>query len=373
MKFFLMFFSIFFSVVFSLHYYTIRRLSHIFEFQYSWKIFPVIILVIANVVAVIFISRYYWNSVTRIWLAATESYLGVLWIMFWLLLGYSLIQGTAHFIHPIPPRVSQYFVVGAAVLLVGYGLWNARQIRIHRIEVASKKILEPVTIVQLSDLHIGAINRESFVEWVVAQTNALRPDLVVITGDLFDIGATKELVQGFNKLNAASFFIWGNHDQFLKAGEVENMLGSTPITMLKNETSLYHDSLQIIGLDYMEREPDYDVKPILTSLAPDERYFTMLLSHAPIDFSELEGYAIDLELAGHTHSGQIFPFHFLVKTRYKLLRGLYKSGNQSIYVSSGTGTWGPPMRLGTSSEIAVFYLSPLPADRQEDLIVRKME
>jgi predicted MPP superfamily phosphohydrolase len=190
-----------------------------------------------------------------------------------------------------------------------------------------------------------------------------------------DIGTSAEILQGFNKLAAPAFFVWGNHDQFLSAERVEQIFRTTPITILKNETIMFNETLQVIGLDYLERQPQphNDAKPILNSLALKNGCFTLMLSHAPIDFGQMDGHPIDLQLAGHTHAGQLFPWNFVVKWRYAQTQGLYTSENRSIYVSSGTGTWGPPMRLGTKSEITVIRLMPLPPDTEERLLVRQVE
>lgn len=374
MRFFVMFLGIFLSVLFGLHYYVLRRLSQIFEFACTWKVvFPIFFLATANFIGTMFAARQVWNEAVRLWWIATVSYLGVLWIAFWFLLVYALVQSVANFVRPIPARASQYIVVIGLLALVSYSVYHARQIQIKTVEIFSDKVDEPVTIVQLTDLHLGAINREHFVERVVAQTNALEPDLIVITGDLLDMGASSEMVQGFNRLKAPAFFVWGNHDQFLKSGRVEEILETTPIRILKNETVLYHDTLQIIGLDYLERQPDVEVKPILTSLSPSHEAFTLLLSHAPIDFPDLGDHPIDLQLAGHTHSGQIFPFELIVRSRYPRYRGLYTQGDRSLYVSTGTGTWGPPMRLGTDSEITLIRLLPLPDKSEERYLVHQAE
>jgi predicted MPP superfamily phosphohydrolase len=372
MRFFTIFLSILFSVSFGIHYFVVRRLSRIFEFQYTWKVFLVFLLITANFLAVILLSRLVWNVGMHIWWVATVSYIGTLWILFSVLLLYSVVQLFAHFIAPIPPRVSQYVVVGITIVLVLYSLFNARQMTVNTVELSSEKLQEPITIVQLTDLHLGAVNGKRFVEKVVAQTNALNPAIVAITGDLVDIGTSAEILQGFNKLDAPAFFVWGNHEQFLSAERVEQLFRTTPITILKNETIIYKDMLQIIGLDYLERQPQNDARPILTSLAPKDGYFTLMLSHAPIDFPQMDGHPIDLQLAGHTHAGQLFPWNFVVKWRYAQTQGLYKSENRSIYVSSGTGTWGPPMRLGTSNEMTVIRLLPLPPDTEEQLLVRQV-
>ncbi len=375
---FLMFFvPILFSVSFGVHYVVIRQLSRIFEFQYSWKLFLAVFLVTANFMVVIFTARATWNLAVRLWWIATVTYIGAIWISFSVLLLYGLVQFAAKFFLPIPLRFSRYAVVGLILSLVLYSLVNARNIQVKTLDLSSDKLTEPVTIVQLTDLHLGAINGAGFVEDVVARTNALEPDLVVITGDLVDIGASAEHVQGFNQLKAPVFFVWGNHDQFLSEEEVMQIFSATPIRILKNESVVYQDMLQIIGLDYLERRPapHNDPKPILTGLNPADDMFTLLLSHAPIQFSQMDGHPIDLQLAGHTHSGQIVPFNFLVKRRYEQYIGLYQEGERALYVSSGTGTWGPPMRLGTSSEITRIRLLPTSSDdiQEEQLLVRQIE
>ncbi len=374
MQFFVMFFGILFSASFGLHYYVIRRFCRIFEYDHTWKVFlPVSFLATVNFIGTMFAARQAWNEAVRLWWIATVSYIGILWIAFWFLLVYALVQSAAQFVRPIPARASQYIVVIGLLALVSYSVYHARQIQVKTVEIFSDKVDEPITVVQLTDLHLGAINRENFVERVVAQTNALEPDLVVITGDLLDTGASVEMLQGFNRLKAPAFFVWGNHDQFLKAGRAEEILATTPIRILKNETVLYNDTLQIIGLDYLERQPDVEVKPVLTSLSPSHEAFTLLLSHAPLDFPDIGAHPIDLQLAGHTHSGQIFPFELIVRTRYPRYRGLYTQGDRTLYVSTGTGTWGPPMRLGTDSEITLLRLLPLSEKTEKRYLVRQAE
>ena len=131
MRFFTIFLSILFSVSFGIHYVVVRRLSRIFGFHYSWKIFLVFFLITANFLAVILLSRLVWNVGMQIWWVATVSYIGTLWILFSVLLLYSVVQLLAHFIAPIPPRVSQYVVVGVTIALVLYSLFNARQMTVN--------------------------------------------------------------------------------------------------------------------------------------------------------------------------------------------------------------------------------------------------
>lgn len=373
MPFIAIFLAILFSVSFGVHYVVLHRFSRIFEFQYSWKMLPLLLLMTTNFLAVIFLSRVVWNTAMRLWWIATVVYIGTLWITFAVVVVYAGIQLAAHVIVPIPARISQVVVVGATLTLVLYSLYNARHIEVKTLKFSSPKLLEPLTIVQLSDLHLGALNGVEYVERIVAQTNALEPDLVAFTGDLVDIGTTAGILHGFNTLNAPAFFVWGNHDQFLREDEVKRIFSETPIQILKNETRIFRNTLEIIGLDYIERkpEPHNDARPILTGLTPRGELFTLLLSHAPLPFEQMDGHPIDLQLAGHTHAGQIVPFNLLVKTRYPNIRGLYLSGEQAMYVSSGAGTWGPPMRLGTRNEITVIRLFPLPPATDQQMLVRQ--
>ncbi len=353
---FLVFFSILFSVSFGIQYYIVRRLSAIFGFSYTYKIFIVFLLITANFIAVTFLSRRIWNVGVQLWYLVTVLYFGSIWILFAFLLAYALLQ----LVFPIPQKLSQSIVISGSIILIAYSLFNARQVKIKRVAIASQKLSESISIVQLSDFHLGAVHGKNFVERAIAKTNELEPDIVVITGDLFDGTGeiSEETLQEFHNLNAPAFFVPGNHDRFLPVEYVNRLLRKTPFRVLENKKFIYNDSLQIIGLDYLGQRPQGEVKPILENLALNNHYFSLMLSHIPIDFPHTDGHSIDLLLAGHTHSGQISPFYFVTKYFYPHIRGLYASHNRYLYVSSGTGTWGPPMRLGTDSEITLIRLSP---------------
>ena len=357
---FLLFFSILFGFSFGVHFFSLWRLSRIFDFQLSWKLFPLFFLLTANFIVVTMLSRKIWNLAVQIWYWLSLVYVGSIWILFFFLTVYGAIQFLVHFIHPIPLKFSQYIVVIGTAGLIVYSLLNAYALKVKRIELRSAKLPGPFSVAQISDIHLGAIHGKAFVTRVVEKLNALDPDLVVMTGDLFDGSGkvSEETLEEFRKLQAPAFFIAGNHDRFLPKEEVDAMLRQTPFTVLKNEKVLFQKSLQIIGLDYVSRYPQGEVNDALEELRPENGFFTLLLSHVPFGFAHADGHHFDLLLSGHTHSGQILPFYFLVKNSYPYIRGLYESGERRMYVSSGTGTWGPPMRLGTDSEITLFQLLP---------------
>ena len=355
----LMILTFVFGISFGLHYFVVYRLSRIFELTYSWKILFVFLLITANFVAVGVLARAQWNSVVRGWWIGTVYYIGILWTLFVVLLVFWLIQLAVRFtIGPIPAAVAQRVVVVGALAVIAYSIVNARHIRVNTVTLRSAKVFRPITVVQLSDMHLGATAGVKYVERVVARTNALQPDLIAITGDLVDVGTTPGMLAGFKKLNAPAFFVWGNHDSFLGEQKVAEIFDDTPITILKNETARPLDGLCIVGLDFMYDGNHKDIKTILTELVPKDACFTLLLSHEPLGFAHMDGRPIDLQLAGHTHNGQIFPFNFIVRARYPHLNGLYTDGDRAIYVSPGTGTWGPPMRLGTKNEITRIQLLP---------------
>ncbi len=353
---FAIFFSIFFSIAFGIQYVVFRRLSRIFNVAFNWKTLLVIVLLTANFVTVTMLSRKIWNMAVQVWYFLTVVYVGSVWILFSFLLLYALVQ----LFVPIPQKVSQYVVVTGAGLLIGYSLYNGRQIDVKDVRIQSEKVTKEISLVHLSDFHLGAVHGKNFIERVVTHTNALKPDIVIHTGDLFDGTGkvTKDMLQGLHEFQAPVFFVKGNHDNFLPAEEVDALLQATPFQVLRNEMYLHQGSLQIIGLDYLGRRSGDGVQPVLAKLAPENGYFTILLSHIPTDFLHTDGHPVDLLLAGHTHSGQIFPFYFLVNVFYPRIRGLYSKDDRHIYVSSGSATWGPPMRLGTDSEIAHIRIMP---------------
>ena len=348
-------------LVFSLgiHTVVVQSTSRLFGVPCPWRWLLLLVAVsAANLLAVMWQSALTWNTGVRLWFVLTIYYVGILWMLFVVSLGYALLRVVMHFTAPLPPRVAQVLVLGSAVGLIGYSLAHARQVTVKTIEVSSAKLSAPLTLVQLTDLHLGAVHGRSFVARLVAQTNALTPDLVLLTGDLVDKGTTPEMLAELAQLKAPAFFVWGNHDDFLSRDQVAQVFRKTPIRILANEVVLFRDTVQIVGLDYLTPQPKPDPRPILTRLALRQTHFTLLLSHSPIDFDRLDGQPIDLQLAGHTHAGQIFPFDVLVRLFYPRFSGLYTSGTTALYVSSGTGTWGPPMRLGSQNELTVVRLLP---------------
>jgi uncharacterized protein len=260
-------------------------------------------------------------------------------------------------------------VVGA------YAVYRAR----GRLEVAEVRVplarlpagAAPTTIVQITDVHIGGTIARPFVEQVVRQTNALEPDVIAITGDLVDgsVERLRETVAPLGGLRARHgvFFVTGNHEYFSGASKWAEELGRLGIRVLRNERVTIGEGASTFDLagidDWSARRHDDGSRPDLPrALAGrDPARPVVLLAHQPKAIFEAANLGVDLQLSGHTHGGQIWPFGLFVMLQQPYIMGLHRHGDTFIYVSPGTGYWGPPMRLGTRAELTRITLLPRPA------------
>jgi hypothetical protein len=212
-------------------------------------------------------------------------------------------------------------------------------------------------IVQISDMHIGGLIDREFVAKSVSMINHLNPDLIAITGDLSDahIDVIKDAVSELRHLKSryGTFYVVGNHEYFHSLETTISYMKTLGIHVLEN-SAFKIDDFYIVGVyDFVgfraqTHIPDigYAIKNIPAD-AP-----TLLLAHQPKYVEHLEGFAPSLILSGHTHGGQIWPFNYVVKLAQPYVKGLYPlAPNRHIYVNSGIGFWGPPMRLGSQAEI----------------------
>lgn len=277
-----------------------------------------------------------------------------------------------------------FFVLAASYSL--YGIWNAFHPRIKNIEVRIENLpaqWKNKTIVQLSDVHLGHVHRVGFLKSVIAKVNALNPDLVFITGDLFDgmSGNLTSFVEPLNTLKAQRgiFYVTGNHETYIGVSRVLDILEKTRINVLHNKV-VELDGLQIVGISYPGLSGTKDIQNLRESRQDFSKAKpSVLLFHTPTNikrkdengrdahssaywtpdtsFTVNKELGINLQLSGHTHKGQVFPFGYFTKSIYKGYDyGLHNEGGFSIYTTSGIGTWGPPMRTGNSPEIVVVKL-----------------
>jgi predicted MPP superfamily phosphohydrolase len=221
------------------------------------------------------------------------------------------------------------------------------------------------TIVQLTDVHIGRTIKRNFLKEIVAQTNAMCPDMVVITGDLFDLPPEKIMddLQPLKTLQAPTYFVTGNHEYYVGVESVFEAVDSLGIRALSNEAVRFGNdigSFNLVGLNdltgnsFGTRPPDADAA--YRDVDPSKP--TIVLSHQPRSLPLVDGKRCDLMLCGHTHGGQIFPFGLLVMLAQPYLYGLHEfAPGKQIYVSRGTGYWGPPLRVLAPSEISRLVIT----------------
>ena len=227
--------------------------------------------------------------------------------------------------------------------------------------------LSGLTLVQLSDVHVGPTIGRRFMDGIVEKANGLRPDAVVITGDLVDgnVAALREHVEPLGRLAAryGVYFVTGNHEYYSGAVEWEAELKRLGIRVLRNERVRLGDagaSLDLAGVDdYRARgmAPGHgsDAAPIIAGRDPEREL--ILLAHQPKSIVEAEKMGAGLQISGHTHGGQLFPFNFAVGLVEPYVAGLERHDERTqIYVSRGTGYWGPPMRMLAPAEITKIVL-----------------
>lgn len=275
-------------------------------------------------------------------------------------------------------RVLARAVAGGAVFVAGgttsYGIASALgDPQIHDVEVKLPRLpraLSGLTIAQITDLHVGRTIGEAEVRRVVEETNRLRPDVIAITGDLVDgsVRALQREVAPLARLSAryGVFFVTGNHEYYSGAVSWVEHLRSLGMRVLRNERLEIGDrgaSLDLAGIDDWRSRgmaPGHgpDLAKALAGRDPERAL--VLLAHQPRGVEEGARAGVELQVSGHTHGGQIFPFTLATAMVYPYLHGLYDvkgvRGSQ-IFVSRGTGFWGPPIRLGSPPEIARIVLA----------------
>jgi len=262
-------------------------------------------------------------------------------------------------------------VVGGAVLVLAIGLWLARRpaaVRVVDVPITGLPFdLEGFRIVQLSDLHVGPTLKRDFVERVVATANRLEPDLIALTGDVADgfPRALRDEVAPLGELRAphGKFFVTGNHEYYWDATawvrELER-LGFDPL--VNGHRVIQHGTARLLlagvtDLSASQGVPGHRSDPAAAAAGAPASDVRVLLAHQPKSAYAARDAGYDLQLSGHTHGGQYFPFNLLVRLFQPFVAGLHRLEAMWLYVSRGTGYWGPPLRLGAPAEITLIQLT----------------
>jgi uncharacterized protein len=354
------------SVLFLCHYLLYFSATHFFLLTARRRLLLALVLFLlpATFILLTIFGRRTQNPVTQVLYFSSALWLGVGLTLMMSFTAAWAVWGLARLASQRPqPAALGAAAVVLAFLYSAYGVWNARHPRVHHLTVKIKNLppdWQGKKIVQLSDVHLGHILGASFLEKLVEKSNAQSPAAVFIIGDLFDgaDGRLDQLVSPLGGLEAARgvYFVTGNHETYLGVERAYAALAKTPARIL-NDEMLTLDGLQIIGIAYPRRGSSKDLAEVVRKLGFDPGLPSILLYHSPAQIERVKAAGINLQLAGHTHHGQIFPFQFVTRRVFgRYYRGLHAEGDYTIYTSSGAGTWGPALRTGNRPEIAVLHL-----------------
>ncbi len=304
------------------------------------------------------------------WVGA--AWLGVLFLLvIWLLVA-DLVTGFGWLAPRLAP-VARTVATAVALVLAAVALvQGTRAPVVEEVTVVSPRLPaahDGLRLVQLSDLHVGALLNSRWLRSVVAQVQSLKPDAVVITGDLVD-GNARRVAEVLPELRAlqAPLGVWavtGNHEYYAGLEVSVRVLEQAGFRVLRDEWAECVPGVVVAGVDDLTARRQFgDARnPVPAALSGRPAGFTVFLSHSPWRVEEAAAAGADLMLSGHTHAGQIWPFGYLTGLQYPYLEGRYTVKDMTLYVSRGTGTWGPRMRLPRPAEITLITLRSTPQPR----------
>ncbi|MDB5989398.1 MAG: putative integral rane protein [Herbaspirillum sp.] len=379
----IVFLTIFAFILAASHFYMFERLSYYLQMTESQRLFTALLLggFACLTLIALPVSRLLPRKAAVILAWISYPWMGIALLMFITLLITDMVWLLSQMIpanHLPEPRVLLQHYLGVVALSVtgllgGLALWKGLgSVTVKPLTIALNRLpqsFDGLRIVQLTDLHVGPLINGRWLRRVVDKVNALKPDVIVITGDLVD-GSVEELrrhVAPLADLRAqhGTYFITGNHEYYSGVDAWCNHIASLGVRVLRNErvsitSGSADESLDLAGVDdWASRHFPGEGPDLAKALAGrDTDKALILLAHQPAAAHEAAAHGVDLQLSGHTHGGQIWPFTYLVYLQQPYTTGLYRhNGTQTqVYVSPGTGFWGPPMRLGTTAEITLITL-----------------
>jgi len=298
--------------------------------------------------ALLFVSVFRSKSATYRW-----------WVFQYL--GFSSVGFTAAAIG----AASSLFLANKLAGLIALGLFSvfylmsllaAHRLHLVPLNIISEKITKPLRVVHISDVHIGS-RRPAYLDKVVSKVNTQQPDMLVITGDLIDENVADGALKSLASLPCPVFYSSGNHERYVDYKRALKNIASHGVTVLGNEATV-NQGIHIIGVEDCQQvgQAKEALETLCRANESSVNSFRILLYHQPDLWAAAIEQNIDLMLAGHTHKGQVWPFEWFVRMRYKHVAGHFQSGLSHLFVSQGTGTWGPILRFGTRCEMTVIDL-----------------
>ena len=256
----------------------------------------------------------------------------------------------------LAPTAAAIGIIALAAALLIFSVLNAYSPSVVTMSLSSGKLTAPLRFVQITDVHIGSRSAR-FLDRVMARVIALEADFLCITGDFIDApDVGDEQLAALTRCPVPIYFSIGNHERYEDLDEIIARLKRLGVNVLRTAT-IQHGEVQLIGID--DRDHPLQVQYELEKVDVDQNSFVLLLYHRPRGLRAAAAAGVDLMISGHTHNGQIVPFNLVVARVFERTVGLFREGATQLYVSPGTGTWGPIMRLGSRGEITLFEIAPL--------------
>jgi uncharacterized protein len=382
---FLIFISVIVAIIVGVHYYLWARLVRDPQLAPPWRLVATwaLVLLALSMPIAMFLSRAR-PAAGRLIAWPAFSWMGIMFLLLVVFATVDLLRlfgwlarrtSEAHVLDPARRTLVARIIAAASAAVVG-GIaaiaTRAAQapIDVKRVEVSLARLPrahDGLNLVQLSDVHVGPTIGAGFVRDVVARVNELSPDIIAITGDLVDgsVEDLREAVAPLANLRARHgvYFVTGNHEYYSGAAQWIAALPSLGIRVLRNERVSIGEGAEAFDLAGIDDHTAVGFGGISTTEAlsralanRDSERELVLLAHQPRQFAEATRHNVGLQLSGHTHGGQMWPFTFFVRLVQPFVAGLHRRGESQIYVSRGTGYWGPPMRLGAPAEITQLVL-----------------
>lgn len=308
------------------------------------------------------------NGFSRVLVVAGSVYLAVMASLFLLFLVSDLIQLILKLIPSASvrsvassvkwPVVSASIVVAITLLSTLAGAWNAATVTVRTLNLdvpKSAESMRELRIAALSDTHFGTVLGRRHMEKVAVRIREIDPDIILFCGDIFDEDLTEAAEQNvaaaIRGLPArhGKFAVLGNHEHFHNPRKAVEYLRSAGVVVLEDSVATVADRIRIVGRKDRQAGIRMTVADLVRTLKPED--VRILLDHQPFHLEEAEKNGIDLQFSGHTHYGQLFPFNYITDRVYELSYGYLRKGNTHIVVSSGAGTWGPPVRTAGRTEV----------------------
>jgi uncharacterized protein len=359
------FIAVFQSILLAAHFFVYETWLHLWDaggVSLLAGLKSMVFLLATSFVAASLLSFRYWNFVVRVFYRASAVWLGMFNFLFLASVGSWVTWLTAKLagLH-WSNRIIFGIWFAAAIAAALWGMINANVTRISRIKVRLPNLplaWKGRTAAMISDLHLGHMRGATFARNIVALVRQLRPEIVFLAGDLYDGGyADLDALAGpLRGLNAplGNFFVAGNHEELRNPSAHLQAVKNAGLRILNNEKVVV-EGMQIIGVHHRDAAHAGRLNAVLKNVAIDRAQASVLLVHAPDQLAIAEEAGISLQLSGHTHHGQFFPWTWLTKRIYKqFVYGLQRFGAMLVYTSSGAGTWGPPLRLCSHPEIVLI-------------------